>query len=92
MIEHVYKALDINTGIVGVINDIDVLNFADGIYILNKHFGISKKVLSEYTGINYTTMRAMCNTKEKLVSDRKVTDAIEKLKIVYVGSKALRGE
>lgn len=85
MIDYGYKALDINTGIVGIINDIDVLNFADGIYILNKHFGVSKKVLSEYTGINYSTMRAICNTREKVVSDRKVDDAIERLKIVYVG-------
>ncbi|MDU1116030.1 MAG: hypothetical protein E7J99_09420 [Clostridium butyricum] len=85
MIDYVYKALDINKGLAGVINEMDILNFADGIYILNKHFGISKKMLSDYTGINYSTMRAICNTKEKVVSDRKVDDAIERLKIVYVG-------
>lgn len=79
------KSIDINKGLAGVINDIDILNFADGIFILNKHFGISKKILSEYTGINYSTMRAICNTREKVVSDRKVDDAIERLKIVYVG-------
>ncbi|WP_428817763.1 hypothetical protein ACQR2L_07510 [Clostridium butyricum] len=79
------KSIDINKGLAGVINEMDILNFADGIYILNKHFGVSKKVLSEYTGINYSTMRAICNTREKVVSDRKVDDAIERLKIVYVG-------
>lgn len=83
--ENLNIAIDLNKGLTGVIEDMNVLNFADGIFALNKFFGISMKALSEHTGINYRTMRVICALEEKIISDEKCAEAIESLKAVYLG-------
>lgn len=83
--ENLNVAIDLNKGLTGVIEDMNVLNFADGIFALNKFFGVSMKALSEHTGINYNTMRSICALEEKIISDEKCAEAIENLKAVYLG-------
>ena len=45
-------AIDINKGMLGVINDMNELNFVDGIKTLNKLYGVTLKALAGHTGIN----------------------------------------
>lgn len=78
-------AIDLNKGITGVIEDMNVLNFADGIFALNKFYGVSMKALSDHTGINYNTMRVICALEEKVICDEKCVEAIERLTAVYLG-------
>lgn len=86
--ENLNIEIQLTTGIEGVMERMNVLNFADGIFALNKYYGISMKALSEFSGINYNTMRAICATEENTVlSDEKTAEAIRKLKLVYAKNK-----
>ena len=40
-------AIDINKGMLGVINDMNELNFVDGIKTLNKLYGVTLKALDK---------------------------------------------
>ena len=80
--------IDLTKGIEGVMDRINVLNFADGIFALNKYYGISMKTLAEFSGINYNTMRVICATEENTVlSDKKTAEAITRLKLIYGKNK-----
>lgn len=80
--------IQLTTGIEGVMERMNVLNFADGIYALNKYYGVSMKTLAEFSGINYNTMRVICATEENTVlSDEKTAEAIRRLKLVYAKKK-----
>lgn len=83
--ENSNRAIDLNKGMFGVIKDMNILNFADGLFALNKFYGVSMKALSEHTGINYNTMRVMCILEDKVICDEKCAEAIENLKAVYLG-------
>ena len=50
--ENLNIEIQLTTGIEGVMERMNVLNFADGIFALNKYYGISMKTLSEFSGIN----------------------------------------
>lgn len=80
--------IDLTTGIEGVMDRINALNFADGIFALNKYYGISMKALAEFSGINYNTMRVICATEENIVlSNEKTDEAIRRLKLIYGKNK-----
>lgn len=80
--------IDLTTGIEGVMDRINTLNFADGIFALNKYYGISMKALAEFSGINYNTMRVICATEENIVlSNEKTDEAIRRLKLIYGKNK-----
>lgn len=86
--ENLNIEIQLTTGIEGVMERINVLNFADGIFALNKYYGVSMKALAKFSGINYNTMRAICATEENTVlSDEKTAEAIRKLKLVYAKNK-----
>lgn len=86
--ENLNIEIQLTTGIEGVMERMNVLNFADGIFALNKYYGISMKTLSEFSGINYNTMRVICATEENTVlSDEKTAEAIRRLKLVYAKKK-----
>lgn len=86
--ENLNIEIQLTTGIEGVMERMNVLNFADGIFALNKYYGISMKALSEFSGINYNTMRVICATEENTVlSDENTAEAIRKLKLVYAKNK-----
>ena len=81
-------SIDLTTRIEGVMERMNVLNFADGIFALNKYYGVSMRALSEFSGINYNTMRVICALEENTVlSDEKTAEAIRKLKLVYAKNK-----
>lgn len=77
-------AIDINKGMLGVINDMNELNFVDGIKTLNKLYGVTLKALANHTGINYSTLRCMCNLEYKCISNANCREAIQNLKIIYI--------
>jgi len=79
--------INLTTGIEGVIERMNVLNFADGIFVLNKYYGISMKALAEFSGINYNTMRVICALEENMLSEDKTMEAIKRLKLVYAKNK-----
>lgn len=86
--ENLNIEIQLTTGIEGVMERMNVLNFADGIFALNKYYGISMRALSEFSGINYNTMRVICATEENTVlSDEKTAEAIKRLKLVYAKNK-----
>lgn len=86
--ENLNIEIQLTTGIEGVMERMNVLNFADGIFALNKYYGISMKALSEFSGINYNTMRVICATEENTVlSDENTAEAIKRLKLVYAKNK-----
>lgn len=86
--ENLNIEIQLTTGIEGVMERMNVLNFADGIFALNKYYGVSMRALSEFSGINYNTMRVICATEENTVlSDEKTAEAIRKLKLVYAKNK-----
>ena len=66
-------AIDINKGMLGVINDMNELNFVDGIKTLNKLYGVTLKALARHTGINYSTL-----------SNANCREAIQNLKVIYI--------
>lgn len=79
--------ISLTTGIEGVMERMNVLNFADGIFALNKHYGISMKALAEFSGINYNTMRVICALEENVLNEYKTREAIRRLKLVYAKNK-----
>lgn len=86
--ENLNIEIQLTTGIEGVMERMNVLNFADGIFALNKYYGVSMRALSEFSGINYNTMRVICATEENTVlSDENTAEAIRKLKLVYAKNK-----
>ncbi|MDU6341658.1 MAG: hypothetical protein E6583_09980 [Clostridium sp.] len=86
--ENLNIEIQLTTGIEGVMERMNVLNFADGIFALNKYYGISMKALSEFSGINYNTMRVICALEENTVlSDENTAEAIRRLKLVYAKNK-----
>ena len=86
--ENLNIEIQLTTGIEGVMERMNVLNFADGIFALNKYYGISMKALSEFSGINYNTMRVICALEENTVlSDENTAEAIRRLKLVYAKIK-----
>ena len=86
--ENLNIEIQLTTGIEGVMERMNVLNFADGIFALNKYYGVSMRALSEFSGINYNTMRGICATEENTVlSDENTAEAIRKLKLVYAKNK-----
>lgn len=86
--ENLNIEIQLTTGIEGVMERMNVLNFADGIFALNKYYGVSMRALSEFSGINYNTMRVICATEENTVlSDEKTAEAIRRLKLVYAKNK-----
>lgn len=80
-------AIDLNKGISGVFEDINVLNFADGIVALNKYYGVSMRALSEHSGVNYSTMRVICALEENRLNEAKTELAIRNLKAVYSANR-----
>lgn len=86
--ENLNIEIQLTTGIEGVMERMNVLNFADGIFALNKYYGISMKALSEFSGISYNTMRVICALEENTVlSDENTAEAIRRLKLVYAKNK-----
>ena len=86
--ENLNIEIQLTTGIEGVMERMNVLNFADGIFALNKYYGISMRALSEFSGINYNTMRVICALEENTVlSDENTAEAIRRLKLVYAKNK-----
>jgi len=86
--ENLNIEIDLTTGIEGVMERMNVLNFADGIFALNKYYGVSMRALSEFSGINYNTMRVICALEENTVlSDENTAEAIRRLKLVYAKNK-----
>ncbi len=86
--ENLNIEIQLTTGIEGVMERMNVLNFADGIFALNKYYGVSMRALSEFSGINYNTVRVICATEENTVlSDENTAEAIRKLKLVYAKNK-----
>ena len=86
--ENLNIEIQLTTGIEGVMERMNVLNFADGIFALNKYYGVSMRALSEFSGINYNTMRVICALEENTVlSDEKTAEAIRRLKLVYAKNK-----
>ena len=86
--ENLNIEIQLTTGIEGVMERMNVLNFADGIFALNKYYGISMKALSEFSWINYNTMRVICALEENTVlSDENTAEAIRRLKLVYAKNK-----
>ena len=85
--ENLNIEIDLTTGIEGVMERMNVLNFADGIFALNKYYGISMKALAEFSGINYNTMRVICATEENVLSHENTAEAIRRLKLVYAKHK-----
>ena len=86
--ENLNIEIQLTTGIEGVMERMNVLNFADGIFALNKYYGVSMRALSEFSGINYNTMRVICALEENTVlSDENTAEAIRRLKLVYAKNK-----
>lgn len=85
--ENLNVAIDLNKGIEGVMQDINVLNFEDGIFVLHKWYGISIKALAMYSGVNYNTMRVIVALEENKLSERKTELAIRNLRAVYSAEK-----
>ncbi|MEL5897810.1 hypothetical protein AAGC94_06980 [Clostridium sporogenes] len=85
--ENLNIAINLNKGIEGVMEDINVLNFADGIFALHKFYGVSIKALSQHSGVNYNTMRVICALEENKLSERNTELAIKNLKAVYSAKK-----
>lgn len=76
------------TGIEGVMERINVINFPDAIYALNKFYGISLKALAKFSGINYNTLRAIKNYGNgDFLSEEKTAESITKLKLIYAKNK-----
>ncbi len=85
--ENLYIEISLTTGIEGVMERMNVLNFADAIFAMNKYFGVSMKALSKFSGINYNTMRAICAFEQNVLNEDKTKEAIKRLKLVYARNK-----
>lgn len=85
--ENLNIAIGLNNGIEGVMQDINVLNFADAIFALHKWYGVSIKALAEHSGVNYNTMRVIVALEENKLSERKTELAIRNLRAVYSAKK-----
>lgn len=85
--ENLNVAIDLNKGIEGVMQDINVLNFEDGIFALHKWYGISIKSLAMHSGVNYNTMRIIVALEENKLSERKTELAIRNLRAIYSAKK-----
>lgn len=85
--ENLNIEISLTTGIEGVMERMNVLNFADAIFVMNKYFGVSMKALSKFSGINYNTMRAICVFEQNILNEDKTKEAIKRLKLVYAKNK-----
>lgn len=80
--------LDINNGVEGLMRDINVVNFSTAICVLNKFYGVSMKVLAQYSGINYNTLRVLvANSDSKALCDENIELAIKRLRVIYSRDK-----
>lgn len=77
------KAISINNGIEGLLEDLDIINFVDGLIVLNKFYSISLKALAEACGISYSTLRVMVALKENRLNVDTTIKAVTNLRNKY---------